>query len=110
MPKFIMYSGHSTVISSVDVFFNHLNLKGDFRSVKSSAMYMFNFFECLSCEADERFVIELTLYPHETYDDESSQQIFRMSTADFIKTMEDAIDDYVEKFELTSSDLNEICE
>ena len=59
-------------------------------------MYMFNFYECLNCDNDDKFFIDFTLYPHETYDDESYYNIFTMSTKDFIKTMEDAIDNYVE--------------
>ena len=72
-------------------------------------MYMFNFYECLSCEADDRFSIEFTLYPHETYDDESSLNVFKMSTKDFIKTIDDAYEAYTKDFDLKSSDLLEIC-
>ena len=50
------------------------------------------------------------MYPHESYDDDSSELIFRMSTGDFIETLDNAIDNYVEKFDLVSSDLDEICQ
>ena len=110
MPKFIMLSGHYTMTSAVELFFKHNNLfQNKVMKINFSAMYMFNFYECLSCESDERFFIDFSLYPHTTVDDESSVHIFRMSTGDFIKIMNDAIDRYIEKFELKSNDLAEIC-
>ena len=109
MPKFILLSGHRTVTVAVDLVFQHLKLKTGIKAINWSAMYLFNFYECLSCEADDRFFIEFNLYPHETYDDESSLNVFKMSTKDFIKTIEDAFEAYIKDFDLKSSDLLEIC-
>ena len=111
MPKFILFSTHETLVSAVDSFFVHNNLKSSkkFRP-NFSTMFMFNYFECLTCEANERHIIEFSLYPHAAYDDDTSELIFRMSTGDFIETIENAIDNYVEKFDLVSSDLDEICQ
>ena len=106
-----MYIANQTNIFAIDRFFQVNKLWDDPKTVKPSEMHLFNFYECVSCSDDDskRFSIELTLYPHETFDDESYIQIFEMSTVDFIKVLEDAIESYVELYDFKTTDLEEIC-
>ena len=106
-----MYVSNHTAILAIDQFLKHNKLWDHPKDCNPSEMHLFNFYGCVSCSDDdpEKYSIEFTLYPHETFDDESLIKVFQMSTVDFIKVLEDAISNHVEMFDLKTSNLEEIC-
>ena len=111
MPKFILYSAHAETIFPIMRDFSYFADFGAFHP-NAASMFFVNFYECASCEGEDKFSAEVSFYPHEYDQDDKDQlqQVANLTLTGLSQWIEFTIAMYLQQYGLDTGDEAKLCE